>query len=182
MILGSIVTGTLLSKNIWFLPLVLTGSVFLVLGSTLMYTLVGVDTKAAPIYGYSILMALGVGLFTQGPISVVQSLFPAHRISDATAFIGFAQVLGIAIMLAVANALFLNKATDGIQNLLPNTPLSEVQAAVSGAGSELFQSLTGSLRNDVLQAIVDSINSVYILLLVAGAVPIVLCPFLKRPK
>lgn len=147
-----------------------------------MYTLVGIDTKAAPIYGYSILMAFGVGLFTQGPISVVQSLFPADRIADATAFIGFGQVLGIAIMLAVANALFLNKATNSIELLLPDTPLDEVQAAISGAGSELFENLSGDLKKDVLQAIVDSVNSAYILVFVAGAVSIVLCPFIKRPN
>ncbi|KAJ8058262.1 hypothetical protein OCU04_012457 [Sclerotinia nivalis] len=65
MIFGSITTGILLSKSFSFLPLVLTGSMLVVIGGSLMYALVGVDTKAASIYGYSILIALGVGLFTQ---------------------------------------------------------------------------------------------------------------------
>ncbi|KAF7868682.1 hypothetical protein EAF04_005212 [Stromatinia cepivora] len=177
MIFGSITTGILLSKSFSFLPLALTGSMLVV-----MYALVGVDTKAASIYGNSILMALGVGLFTQGPISVVQSLFPANRIADATAFIGFGQVAGIAIMLAVANAIFLNLATNKIEVLLPNAPLDEVQAAISGTGSELFQNLNGDLKNAVLRAVVESINTVYILVIVAGALTFVLCPFLKRGR
>ncbi|PQE21781.1 hypothetical protein CJF30_00011014 [Rutstroemia sp. NJR-2017a BBW] len=182
MIFGSITTGTLLSKNFSFIPLVLFGSILVVIGSSLMYALVEVDTKAAAIYGYSILMALGVGLFTQGPISVVQSLFPADRVADATAFIGFGQVAGIAIMLAVANAIFLNLATDKIKILLPNTPLKEVQAAISGTGSKLFNTLSGDLKKAVLGAVVESINTVYILVIVAGAVCIVLCPILRRRK
>ncbi|PVH99814.1 putative MFS drug efflux transporter [Periconia macrospinosa] len=182
MIFGSIVTGTMLGKGFWFLPFVLCGSVLVIVGGSLMYTNVEVHTSAAPIYGYSVLMAFGVGLFTQGPISVVQSLFPADRVADATAFIGFGQVVGIAIMLAVANAIFLNKATIGIQHLLPDTPLAEVQAAIQGVGSELFRNLNSVLREAVLQAVVDSMNTAYILVIVAGAVSLVLCPFFKRQK
>jgi hypothetical protein len=182
MIFGSIITGILLSKNMWFMPLALIGGILVVIGGGLMYTQIGVDTSAGPIYGYSVLLALGAGLFTQGPISVVQSLFPADRVADATAFVGFGQVTGIAIMLAVANAVFLNKATNSIEQLLPDTPLGEVQAAISGVGSELFKNLSGELKRGVLEAIVESLNTVYILVIVAGAVTVVLCPFLRRPR
>ena len=154
----------------------------MIIGSTLMYAVVEVDTSASPIYGFSVLIALGCGLFTQGPISVVQSLFPADRVADATAFVGFGQVAGIAIMLAVANAIFLNQATNGIEKLLPDTPLREVQGAIQGVGSELFRNISPDLRSAILQTVVDSMNKVYILVIVAGAVTVVLCPFLRRPK
>jgi len=182
MIFGSILTGTFLGKNFWFTPFALVGGILVVIGGALMYARVEVDSNAASIYGYSVLLAFGAGLFTQGPISVVQSLFPADRVADATAFVGFGQVVGIAIMLAVANAIFLNKAINAIEHLLPDTPLGEVQAAISGVQSDLFKNLSGDLRSAVLQAIFDSMNNVYILVIVAGAVTVVLCPFLKRPK
>ena len=182
MIFASILTGTLLGKNFLFAPLALVGGILVVIGGALMYALVEVDTKAAPIYGYSVLMGFGAGLFTQGPISVVQSLFPAGRVADATAFVGFGQVAGIAIMLAISNAVFLNKATNGIEHLLPGTPLSEVQAAISGVSSDLLRNLNGDLRTAVLQAIVDSMNNAYILVIVAGAVTVVSCPFLKLQR
>ena len=182
MIIASILTGTLLGKGFWFLPFVLVGGILVVIGGALMYSIVEVDTNSAPIYGFSILLGFGAGLFTQGPISVVQSLFPADRVADATAFVGFGQVVGIAIMLAVANAIFLNKATDAIEQLIPDTPLTEVQNAISGVGSELFRNLSGNLRTAVLQAIVESMNNVYILVIVAGALTVVSCPFLKRQK
>ena len=182
MIFGSILTGTLLGRNFPFTPFAFVGGILVIISGALMYSRVGVDTSAAPIYGYSILLGFGAGLFTQGPISVVQSLFPADRIADATAFVGFGQVVGIAIMLAVSNAIFLNKATDGINQILPDTPLREVQAAISGVGSDLFRNLSGDLRNAVLRAIVDSMKNVYVLVIVAGVLTVVLCPFLKRQK
>ena len=60
--------------------------------------------------------------------------------------------------------------------------LGEVQAAISGVGSKLFGDLSGDLKNAVLQAVVDSMDNVYVLVIVAGALTVVLCPFLKRPR
>ena len=85
-------------------------------------------------------------------------------------------------MLAVSNAVFLNKATNAIENILLDTPLSKVQATISEVGSDLFETLSDDLRNAVLQAIVDSMNNVYTLVIVAGAVAVLLCPFLNRQK
>lgn len=181
MIFGSILTGTILSKGIWFLPFALVGGILTVIGSALMYSIVEVDTKAAPIYGFSILIAFGCGLYTQGPISVVQSLFPAERIADATAFVGFGQVMGVAIMLAIANAVFLNQATIGIEKLIPDTPLPQVQAAIQGVGSELFKNTSDDIRAAILEVVVKSMNKVYILVIVAGAVTAISSPLL-RPK
>lgn len=182
MIFGSILTGTLLSKGFWFLPFALVGGILTVIGAALMYTMIGVHTDAALIYGFSVLIAFGCGLYTQGPISVVQSLFPADRVADATAFVGFGQVSGVAIMLAIANAVFLNQATIGIERLIPSTPLTQVQAAIQGVGSELFKNATEDVRTAILQVIVDSMNKVYILVVVSGAVTAVTCPLLWPKK
>ena len=153
-----------------------------VINAALMYTQFKIDTSSAPIDGYSVLLGFCTGLSTQGPISVVHSLFLANRVADATAFVGFGKFVGIAIMLAVSNSIFLNKATISIRHLLQGTPLSEVQAAIWGVGSNRFRKSSGDLRGAVLQAIVDSLNTVHILFMVAGAVAVVLCPFLKRQK
>lgn len=180
MIFGSILNGTMLSKYGHFMPWAFGGGILVVIGAALMYALVEVDTNAAPIYGYSILLAFGAGLFTQGPISVVQAKFPANRVADTTAFVGFGQIAGIAIMLSVANTVFLNSATNGIIRLLPDTPVPQVQAAIAGVGSELFRNLSDTLRRGVLEVIVHSINDAYILIMVAGASTVVLSVFMKR--
>lgn len=154
----------------------------MVIGAAFMYALIQINTNAAPIYGYNILLAFGAGLFTQRPISVVQAKLPANRVADATAFIGFGQIVGIAIILSVASAVFLNTATNGIMRLLPlpDTPVPQVQAAITGVGSELFRNLSDTLRRGVLEVIVDSINDAYILIMVAGALTVVLSVFMKR--
>jgi hypothetical protein len=182
MIFASILTGAFLGKGFKFTPFALCGGVMVLIGSALMYTLVRADTNASYIYGFSVLIGFGAGLYTQGPISVVQSLFPADRVADATAFIGFGQVLGIAIMLAVANAIFLNKATGGIQELLPGSPLAAVQSAIQGVQSDLISNASESTRSGIDTVVVDAINNAYILVMVAAALTIVLTLFTKRSK
>nr|POE61028.1 efflux pump patc [Quercus suber] len=109
-------------------------------------------------------------------------MVPPNRIADATAFVGFGQIGGSAIMLSIANAVFLNTATNGINSLLPDTPMSQVQAAIAAAGSQLFDSLSDALRRSVLEIIVNSINDAYILIIVAGALTAVTSVFIERKR
>ena len=162
------------------MPFSLAGGVLVLVGAVLMYTQVGIDTNPSPIYGFSVLIGFGAGLYTQGPISVVQSLFPTDRIADATAFIGFGQVLGIAIMLAVANAIFLNIATGDIEQLLPGSPPAEIQSAIQGVSSDLLDSQDEQVLRQINQVVVNSINKAYILIIIAAALTILLAPFTKR--
>ncbi|KAH8719434.1 putative MFS drug efflux transporter [Phaeosphaeriaceae sp. PMI808] len=182
MIFGSILTGILQSKGLRFMPFALVGGILTAIGSALMYALVEVHTTASHIYGFSVIIAFGCGLYTQGPISVVQSLFPAERVADATAFVGFGQVMGVAIMLAIANAVFLNQVTIRVEQLIPDTSLPQVQAAIQGVGSELFKSSSENIRAAILQVIVDSLNKTYLLVVVAGAVTAILSLLLKPKK
>jgi hypothetical protein len=182
MIFASILTGTFLGRGFRFVPFALFGGVMVLIGGALMYTFVRADTNASYLYGFSVLIGFGAGLYTQGPISVVQSLFPADRVADATAFIGFGQVLGIAIMLAVANAIFLNEATDGIQQLLPGSPLNEVQSAIQGVQSDLINDAGDMTRAGIDAVVVDAINNAYILVMVAAALTVILTLFMKRSR
>jgi hypothetical protein len=181
MIAASILTGTLLGKGFNFRPFALCGGVMVLIGGALMFTLVRAETNASYVYGFSVLIGFGAGLYTQGPISVIQSLFLAERVADATAFIGFGQVLGIAIMLAVANAIFLNKATDGIQQVLPGAPLMALQSAIQGVQSDLISNVDDSIKAAIDAIVVDAINNAYILVMVAAALTIILTLFMKRP-
>lgn len=182
MIFGSILNGAMLSKYGHFKPWAFSGGLLVVIGAALMYGLVGVDTSAAPIYGFTVILAFGAGLFTQGPISVVQGMVPPDRIADATAFVGFGQIGGSAIMLSIAYSVFINTATNDISALLPTAPISEVQAAIAGVGSQFFDSLDPTTRNEVLEIIVNSINDSYILVMVAGALTVVTSVFMERKK
>lgn len=146
-----------------------------------MYT-IDTNTSTAAVYGYSILVGFGTGLFAQASFSVAQAIVDPSNVASAVGFITCAQVTGVTIALAIANALFLNGSQDRIAALLPSTPLSEIQSAIAGGGSDFVRSLSPELQRRVLLAIVDSMSKTYILVIVGGALAIVLSAFMKREK
>jgi len=134
------------------------------------------------VYGYSILIGFGTGLFAQASFSVAQAIVDPENVASAVGFITCAQVTGVTIALAIANSVFLNGSQDKIAALLPQVPLSDIQAAIAGAGSDFVDSLSPELQAGVLHAIVDSMSKTYILVITAGAVVLVLSAAMKREK
>jgi acyl-CoA reductase-like NAD-dependent aldehyde dehydrogenase len=101
---------------------------------------------------------------------------------DVIAFLSFGQLGVIALSLAIANAVFLNRATLSIQGLVPDASLSEIQAAIQGASSQFLSNLTESTRQAVLNAIAKSMNDAYVLVISAGALTVAFSVVMKREK
>jgi hypothetical protein len=100
----------------------------------------------------------------------------------AVGFITCAQVSGVTIALAIANSVFLNKSQTGIEKILPGVPVAEIQAAIAGAGSKFVDSLSDSVKLEVLKAIVSAMSKTYILVITAGSLVVVLSVFMKRER
>ncbi|PWY66752.1 hypothetical protein BO70DRAFT_419069 [Aspergillus heteromorphus CBS 117.55] len=139
-------------------------------------------TSASAIYGYTSLMALGVGAFNQAGYSVVQAKVKTSEIPWALGFMMVSQLGGIVIGLGTAGAIFVNEATEGLLKLLPEVDPEVVKNAIAGTSSSLFDTLTIDERAKALDVIVHAINQVYILLITAGAMGVVLSVFLKSEK
>jgi hypothetical protein len=77
---------------------------------------------------------------------------------------------------------FLNKSQTAIQAILPDVPRAEIQQAIEGAGSQLFNGLSKPVAAEVLAAIVDAMSKTYILVIVAGALVVVLSLGMKRER
>ncbi|KAF2251176.1 putative efflux pump antibiotic resistance protein [Trematosphaeria pertusa] len=165
--------GTLMGRLGYYMPWYLVGGLLTVAGSALMYT-IDHDDSASRVYGYTVLMGAGVGMFLQASFSVAQAVVEPENIPPAIAFITLAQFIGITLGLAIGNAILLNASQTTIQQILPTTPLADIQAAISGARSGLVQSLSPELRGRVLAAIVDAIDKTYILVITGGALVTVL--------
>ncbi|GAB1194023.1 hypothetical protein APSETT444_003260 [Aspergillus pseudonomiae] len=140
------------------------------------------DTSASAIYGYTSLMALGVGAFNQAGYSVVQAKVKKTEIPWALGFMMVSQLGGIVLALGMAGAIFVNKATTGLINLLPNANPADIKNTIGGTASGFFNTLTKSEQSAALDIIVDAIDYVYILLIVAGGIGVLLSVFLKREK
>lgn len=181
MVFAVIGNGAILSAYGLYMPWYLLGGIFVVIGGALMHT-VDASTSTAAVYGYTILIGFGVGLYGQASFAVAQAVVGPEMVSSAVGFITCAQVSGVTIALAIANSLFLNGSQDKIAELLPDVPLSDIQAAIAGAGSEFVASLSPELQTGVLNAIVDSMSKTYLLVVTAGAVSILLSAGMKREK
>jgi hypothetical protein len=181
MIFAVISNGAILSAYRYYMPWYTVGGLLVLTGGALMYT-VDDMTSVARVYGYTILIGFGDGLFAQASFSVAQAIVDPKMVASAVGFITCAQISGVTIALAITNSVFLNTSQTSIQAILPNVPTEEIQQAISGAGSQFFQDLSGPVKEQVLAAIVSAMSNAYILVITAGALVAVLSLVMKRQK
>lgn len=181
MIFATITNGAILSKVGFYMPWYLVGGILVVIGGGVMYT-VDIATSVSKIYGYTVLIGIGAGLFCQASFSVGQASVKPELIASSIGFISTGQITGITLALAIANAVFLNESEDGIKAMFPNTPTEDIQQTITGSGSALFQGLSANDRHRVLVVIVDSLSITYSLVVAAGALVTLLSLLMKRER
>ncbi|KAJ5096378.1 Major facilitator superfamily domain general substrate transporter [Penicillium alfredii] len=181
MIVFVFVNGALMAKLGYYMPWYLVGGLLTVAGSALMYT-VEQDTSESRVYGYTVIIGAGVGMFLQAAFSVAQAVVDVENVAPAIGFITLAQFVGITLALAIANAVLLNESEDRIMQILPNVPLGDIQAAILGARSGIVKNLSPDLKAQVLDAIVSAMDKTYILVLAGGALVAVSSLLMRREK
>lgn len=175
------INGALMAKFGYYMPWYLCGGLLCVAGGALMYT-VTQDTSQSRVYGYTVVIGVGVGMWIQASFSVAQAIVDPKNVPAAIGFITLAQFLGNTTALAIANAVFLNEAEARVQQLLPDLTVSEIQAAITGVTSGFAQRLGPEVRVEVMNVIVASIGKTYILVMTSGTLVAVLSLAMKREK
>lgn len=179
LVFASMLNGALMEKLKYYLPWFLVGGILIVISNAMLFQ-ISLTISTAYIYAALVLGGIGTGLFVNAPFAIAQWLVSPADIALAVGFITCAQVAGVTISLAMANAVFLNLAENSITKLLPGVPKADVQAAISGTGGSFLKTLSPASQKAVLQAIVYSIQRVFILGIVAGAVAVVLSLAMSR--
>lgn len=181
MILFIITNGIVMSQTGYYMPWYLAGGILTVVGGALMYT-IDDGSSTSKIYGYSVIVGIGVGMFGQASFSVAQAVVDPALVPHAVGFITCAQVTGVTIALAISNSVFLNKSEASIQKILPNVTTAQVQSAISGANSAFVNNLAPNVKAAVIHAIVKAMSNSYILIITAGSLAVVLSLVMKREK
>ncbi|KAL9037589.1 MAG: hypothetical protein Q9214_005635, partial [Letrouitia sp. 1 TL-2023] len=176
-----IFNGIVMGKVGYYKPFFVIGSILVLTGASLMYTL-NLYSGTGRLYGYSVILALGTGLFSQAAFPVAQAVVQPSEVSAATAFIGCAQIGGLAFALAVSNTLFINLAISAISAILPNVDVRVVRQAISGASADFLPGVSAEKKEAVLKAIVSSISKVYIMAIAVGALAVISSVFLRWKK
>ena len=179
LVFACLINGAFMEKLKYYLPWFLVGGILIIVSNAMLFY-VSLTISTAYIYAALVLGGLGTGLFVNAPFAIAQWLVPVEEIALAVGFITCAQVAGITISLAVANAVFLNLAENAITDLLPGVAKADVQAAITGVGGAFLRTLDPSTQKAVLEAIVVAIQKVFILGITAGAVAVVLALGMSR--
>jgi len=180
-VFGCVGGGIALAKIGYYSPFYIIGTALALIGVSLMHV-VKLDTSAANIYGYSILIGIGCGIFVQAGFAVAQAKVPADQLGAATGFIALGQLIGPTIALSIAGTVLINTATSNLEALLPNTPVVDIKNAIAGTAGQLLSTLDPATRIQALDIIVNSIGKVYILAITAAAVSFVAAVCLRHER
>lgn len=166
------------------MPWFLAASMFGLIAGSLFYAAVDVDTPASRIYGYSVLLALGAGLSQMAAYSVAPTEVPPHRIPDAVGFINMAQIGSSVIALTITSSVFQNLGFRHVSSALSGLGYSadEMHAALAGQRSAIFVEVSDEVRQQLIKAILMTVNEEYILVITAGALGTVVALLMNRGK
>ncbi|KAJ5374198.1 efflux pump antibiotic resistance protein [Penicillium concentricum] len=177
----ALINGALMTKLGYYMPWYTFGGALILIGSALMYT-VDISTKIGNVYGYTVLMGIGVGSYVHACYPVAQNLVGPTEIPDVISFMSVAQSTGITVFLAVMGTVYNNGAILKVQAVLPDATKAGVLEALTGTTSVIFDSLDEAVRSDVIGAIIEAMKPVWLILVVAGALSFVLSFFLGRDR
>ncbi|KAJ3486820.1 hypothetical protein NLG97_g6540 [Lecanicillium saksenae] len=165
-------------RMVWYL----VSGLFLVAGGAAMYT-VTADTPASHVYGFSLLVGLGL-VTSQSGYSLSAAIVKPHRIPDAMQFMNIAQGKAALLGLTIASPIFQNESFKGLKRLLAGQGFSdaEIRAAIAGSRSEVLQKIGPELKKKALDVIVRAIQLDWILVIVGGAVVVTASLFLPKRR
>lgn len=178
---ATLLNGGLMSVLGYYMPWYFFGGALVVTGSALMYT-VTEFTANSTIYGYTVLIGIGGGAFTQASFAVSQALVLPEQVSDTVGFQSIGQSTAIVLALAIAGTVFQNEAFDNLSDLLPNLDPAVVRGMLAGTDSTYFEALAPATRDQVLAIIVKGISQAYVIVLAAGSLTVILSIFLPKTK
>ncbi|KAI6086547.1 major facilitator superfamily transporter [Hypoxylon rubiginosum] len=178
---GMLFNGFLMVKFGYYWPWYTVGGAMALVGNVLLY-MIDATTPAANIYGYEILVGLGIGICNQAGYGVVHALVAPEDKGNAVPFMMTAQYSGITLGLSIAGAVFLNYAMIDLRALLPGYPDDQLNAIISGTSGSAFETVPVELRGAVVDIIVDSLRKVFIPSFVGAAGAFVLSFFLNKKR
>ena len=180
----NLLAGHLLSKMQYYMPIYIVSGAFILLGGTLLTVFLSPSTPEGQIYGYSVLIAVGSGLTLQISYAVGTLTAAAKDMGDVISMQNVSQIGSSAIALVVAGQIFQSEAVKNLEMALFGLGFSddEIHGAVAGVQSELFEQLSGELRDKAILAICEAMQKSFILLIVSGAVLIVAGALMKRER
>ncbi|KAB5572498.1 major facilitator superfamily domain-containing protein [Coniochaeta sp. 2T2.1] len=180
-VFGCLFNGVAMPKLGYYMPWFVVGNALLVAGAALMTTITP-TTSNSSLYGYTVLMGLGIGAFQSAGIGVACVLAGPSEIGNVVSVMTIAQVLGIILSLSVSGSVFTNRAIEKITAALPDIPAHEIAALITGASGQLYKCLSESDRALVVSQITSAISEAFYYLVCITAIGFISSLFLSPKK
>ncbi|KAI1387734.1 major facilitator superfamily domain-containing protein [Hypoxylon trugodes] len=180
-VFGCLFNGFAMPKFGYYMPWFVVGNALLIAGAALMTTIDSNISNSA-LYGYTVLIGLGIGAFQSAGIGVASALAPPSEISNVVSVMTIAQIVGIIFALAIPGSIFQNKAILYIASVLPNTPRSDLTQLVTGISGAYYKSLSDSDRALVVDQITRAIREAFYYLVGTTAIGFITSLFLSPKK
>ncbi|KAL2194194.1 major facilitator superfamily domain-containing protein [Corynascus similis CBS 632.67] len=177
-VFGSLFNGVVMPKTGYYMPWYIVGNALLVIGSTLMTTITPSISNSA-LYGYTVLLGLGIGAFQSAGVGVACALAPPSDISNVVSVMTVVQVLGIILTLSVSGSIFTNRAISRITLALPRITETEATALITGASGALYNGLSDEDRAEVVRQIMSAISEAFYYLVAITAIGFIASLFLS---
>ncbi len=107
LVMGAIASGGIITATGYYVPWMFVATILMSTGAGLMTTF-KLDTNHAAWIGYQVLFGIGIGTGLQQPSLAAQTVLPMEEVAIGVSLMFFAQSLGGAIFIAVAQSLFQN--------------------------------------------------------------------------
>ncbi|OOF93451.1 hypothetical protein ASPCADRAFT_173225 [Aspergillus carbonarius ITEM 5010] len=167
-VIFSIVAGGCVSTFGYYTPFMLISPVLLAIGGGLLSTM-KVNSSAGQWIGYQVILGMGAGFGMQQPMMVVQAALGITDIPSATAIITFAQTLGGALFVSVAQNVFQNE----LHQNLAKVPGVDAASVVQAGATMLREVVSADQLPAVLEAYNGAVTTTFYVGLAMGALSIV---------
>ncbi|KAJ7111214.1 MFS transporter [Mycena epipterygia] len=157
LVVASIVAGGLITKFGYYTPFMIVSSVLTAVGAGLISTL-KVDSGHTKWIPYEIICGLGVGLGMQQPILAAQAVLDLKDVPIGTSMIMFAQTLGGALFISIAQNVFTNKLVSG---LIANVPGVSPSLVLSAGATSLKDAVPQEFLAGVLFAYNEAVVAAF---------------------
>jgi MFS family permease len=180
----NLASGYLLSKVKYYMPIYMISGVLITVGGSLLYVYLKPETSTATIYGISVVLAVGTGLTMQIGYAVATLKVEPEDVARSLSMQNVSQIGGTTIALIISVLVFESAAVRNVSSVLAGQGFSkeQIQGAVAGAQSVLFEQLSDDMKDNVIFAITQAMQAPFILIIVAGAVVMVSTVAMKREK
>ncbi|KAH7324523.1 major facilitator superfamily domain-containing protein [Stachybotrys elegans] len=167
-ILGSLVSGVIISKVGYCNPFFYLSSILMPIGAGLLATMTP-DSGMAEWFGYQVILGIGIGVGSQQPMTIAQTVLPKIDVGIGTSLVMFARFLGPTIFLPVGQNIFLSALVENVRNL----PNIDAETIIDGGATELRNLVSEQDLPTLLSDYNAALTHVYYLIAALSAITII---------